>query len=221
MIDPSDSHGNIASMPVAPPVPRPADALLEQARWRTTTAEQRGSGIRTQATALLAVIAVVGGIGATAIGTLGSRDFSSLSFKMAILHSVPGEVVPLVPLAIAALCVMVSGAITLYALRDRGDVAAQATRELMDNYALSTGGSADQVAKRLLRELALDYVRIENAANVARRGLIRASWWLGAGVTLGLVVSAILVASRGNPTQTQLVRSPQLSKSPIVVRLQH
>lgn len=182
-------------------------------------AEQRGGGIRTQATALLAVIAVVGGIGASAIGTLGSRDFSSLSFEVIVLHSVPGEVVLLIPLGLAALCVLIAGAITLRALRDK-DVSAQATKDLMETYGSLVKDEADDVAVRLLDELAYDYVRIENAVSVARRGLVRASWWLGAGVLLGVVVGAILIATSSNPLQTQLVKSPQLEKAPIVVRLQ-
>jgi hypothetical protein len=197
-----------------------AESLLEQARWRTTIAEQRGSGIRTQATALLAVIAVVGGIGATAIGSLGSRDFSSLSFSVSSLH-VSGEAVLLAPMALAACCIMIAGMITLSATRDRGDVGAQATGALMKSYEGLIRAPIDQVTTQLLRELELDYVRVDGAANAARRGLLRASWWLGAGVTLGLVVSAILIAGTNNPTETQLVGSPQLMKSPLVVRIEH
>ncbi len=65
--------GTYAAMVPDESASRNSAALLEQARWRTTIAEQRDASIRAQAAALLAVDAVVGGIGASAIGTLDPR----------------------------------------------------------------------------------------------------------------------------------------------------
>jgi hypothetical protein len=182
-------------------------------------AEQRSGGVRAQLTAILAVIAVVGGIGATAIGTLGSRDFSSLSFKIEPLRTVPGEVVLLVPLGLSALFVIASGAITLAALQDRSDTSAQETSERISEYGKLVGAEQGHVTAQLLGELSYDYLRVENGANIARRGLTRASWLLGVGVAFGIAAGAILIASKGNPTQTQLVNSPQLIRSPLEIRL--
>jgi len=199
--------------------PRGYGELVEQARWRTSMAEQRSGSVRSQLTAILAVIAVVGGIGATAIGTLGSRNLSSLSFRLEPLHTVPGEVVLLVPLALSALFVLASAAIVLSALQDRSDVSSQETSERIAGYRDLVGHDQDHVASQLLLELSFDYLRVENGANIGRRGLTRASWLLGVGVALGIAASAILIASKGNPTQTQLVKSPQLKASPLEVRM--
>jgi hypothetical protein len=147
--------------------------------------EGRFASLRTQATALLAVDAVILGIGAGAIGGLASRELSPATTALSIAG-----------IFLSLIALIGSGILLVSSLR-----VSPGTR-----YSTGLATTVEEAEGGNLEELDLYARGLEKGFQDVRTYLQGAAIALGIGVALGVAVAAILFFVKSQPTQTRVVR---------------
>jgi hypothetical protein len=162
-----------------------ASVGLDQERWRSGVLETRFASLRTEATALIAVIAVVLGVAAGAVGNLAGREVSSF-VKVLIIAGI----------ALSVLALLAGGALAFGSLRvmphTRYPPAALPTEI----------GEAEGAS---LVELGQYSQNLETGIENMVKYLRRARLALGVGVFIGIVIASTLIFVNSQPNQNRLV----------------
>ena len=164
-----------------------ASVTIDQERWRSQVLEGRFMSLRNQATALLAVMGVVLGIAAGAIGNLTARKLSPLVTVLVIAG-----------ITVSVAVLVVGGILIIYSLQ------VQPRTEYPSPAGLAT--TIEGTEAKSLFELDAYRNTLNKTIRDMRQILQRAAVALGVGVALGIAVAAGLFFAKSQPTQNRLVQ---------------
>jgi amino acid transporter len=188
----------LATGPISPMgAPSPfASVAVVHAAWRSALIEGRLASLRTQCTALLAVAAVILGIGATSLGALGSRR---LSTEMTI-----------VVIAFAAVAVLFLIFAVAILLSTAGMSAPTRAFDPVNDVLLhGEDPAAASAASETEIEAVSEYA--QRMSDIATKRMARAIWLLGVGIVAAIVLAAILTVVPTQPTKNELVSGSTVS----------